>query len=172
MPDVKDTMQHLVAFNLADEEYGITITQVQEVIRKPAITRIPGMPDFIEGVINLRGKIIPVIDLRKRFELELQKDTDKTRIVVAQSADQVVGLIVDAVSEVINLDNEQIDPIPPTITAIDAEYLSGVGKMEKRLVILINLENLLSDLERVALEHFGEKEQLEDKTNEPGKNIN
>jgi purine-binding chemotaxis protein CheW len=159
MPELKNNYRQLVAFFLANEEYGVTITQIQEVIRKPNITHIPGMPDFIEGVINLRGKVIPIIDLRKRFGLEQMQESDKTRIIVANTSDQTIGLIVDGVSEVIHLPEDQIDPIPPTIASIDAEYLSGVGKMDRRLVILLNVEKLLSELEKVAIEHLGKKEK-------------
>ncbi|MCB4791173.1 MAG: chemotaxis protein CheW [Elusimicrobia bacterium] len=166
MPQAKTNYRKLVAFYLADEEYGVTITQIQEVILKPAITFIPGMPDFIEGVINLRGKIIPAIDLRKRFKLQYKSDTDKTRIIVATTTDQTVGLVVDGVSEVINLPEDKIDPMPPTISSIDAEYLSGVGKMEKRLIILLNVEKLLSEIEKVAIEQLSKKEKVNTEQNE------
>jgi len=151
------TAQQIVAFFLGNEEYGVPIIQVSEVIRKVGITRIPGMPDFIEGVINLRGKIIPVIDLRKRFGLPVQVDTEKTRIIVVLTSDHSIGLIVDGVSEVINLSNDQIEPIPPTIAAIDAEYLSGVGKRDTQLTILIHLEKLLNDIEKHAIEKLAKK---------------
>lgn len=157
MPVASTNNQQLVVFSLANEEYGVPITQVQEIIRKPEITRIPGMPDFIEGVINLRGKIIPVIDLRKRFGLERKEESDKTRTVVADAANQTIGLVVDSVSEVVNLPKDQIDPIPPSIASIDAEYLSGVGKIEKRIVILLDLGKLLGDLEKVAIDELGKK---------------
>jgi purine-binding chemotaxis protein CheW len=155
----QSNIQQLVAFNLANEEYGVAITQVQEIVRVPEITHIPGMPHFIEGVINLRGKVIPVIDLRKRFALEQKEYAEKTRIIVADAGGQTVGLVVDSVSEVAQLSQEQIDVIPPSITSIDAQYLSGVGKMGKRLVILLDLAKLLSDLERVTLEQAGKKDK-------------
>ncbi|MBN1824088.1 MAG: chemotaxis protein CheW [Endomicrobiales bacterium] len=159
MPTAQSTSQQLVVFDLANEEYGIAITQVQEIIRHSDITRIPGMPNFIEGVINLRGRIIPVIDLRKRFGLDLKAVSEETRIVVADAGDQTIGLVVDSVSEVINLTKDQIDPIPPTISAIDADYLSGVGKLEKRIVVLLDLAKLLGDLERAALLELSKKEK-------------
>jgi purine-binding chemotaxis protein CheW len=107
----------------------------------------------------LRGKVIPVIDLRKRFGLEQREYTEKTRIVVADAAGQTIGLVVDSVSEVCQLSQEQIDVIPQSITSIDAQYLSGVGKMEKRLVILLDLARLLGDLERTALDSIGKKDK-------------
>ncbi|MHB9154424.1 MAG: chemotaxis protein CheW [Endomicrobiales bacterium] len=158
MPAAQSNHQQLVVFNLADEEYGVTIIQIQEIIRQPEIARIPGMPAFIEGVINLRGKIIPVIDLRKRFALDEKVATDKTRVVVADAGGQTIGLVVDSVSEVVNLSLDQIEAIPPTIASVDAEYLSGVGKLDKRMVILLDLSKLLNDLERVAVEQMGKKD--------------
>ncbi len=158
MPTISNNNQQLVVFSLANEEYGVAITQIQEIIRQPDITRIPGMPAFIEGVVNLRGKIIPVIDLRKRFCLEQKEESDKTRVVVADAGGQTIGLVVDSVSEVVNLPTDQIDPIPPSIASIDAEYLSGVGKLEKRIVILLDLVKLLGDLEKVAIDELGKKQ--------------
>lgn len=150
-----DVLQ-VVVTKLADEEYGILIMQVQEIITLPGITRIPGMPDFIEGVINLRGRIIPIIDLRKRFKLEVKERDAETRIIVveigaANAKKEAIGLIVDRVSEVITLSGEQIDEIPPAISRIDAEYLSGVGKLEKRIIILLSLDKVLSELEKTLL---------------------
>jgi len=159
MPELNDHVQQLVAFYLSKEEYGVAITQVQEVIRKIPITRIPGMQDFIEGVVNLRGRIIPVIDLRTRFGFARRSDSDKTRIIVTKAVNQIMGLVVDGVSEVVNLHDDQVDPIPPTISSINAEYLSGVGKLENRLVILLNLECLLNDLEKTAIEVLGKKDK-------------
>jgi purine-binding chemotaxis protein CheW len=160
MPAISSNNQQLVVFSLASEEYGVAITQVQEIIRQPDITRIPGMPVFIEGVINLRGRIIPVIDLRKRFGLEQKDASDKTRVVVADANAQTIGLVVDSVSEVVNLPKDQVDPIPPTIASIDAEYLSGVGKLEKRIVVLLDLAKLLGDLEKVAIDELNKKEKI------------
>lgn len=142
----------LVIFNLDREEYGVYITQVQEIIRPVGITRIPGMPDFIEGVINLRGKIIPILNLRERFGFAKKEKNTNTRIVVAEVSNQTVGLVVDMVAEVLRIADEAIDPLPPTVTNIDAEYLKGVGKLDRRLIILLDLEKVLTDLEKSTLE--------------------
>ncbi len=142
----------LVVFSLANEEYGVAIGQVQEIIRPQGITRIPGMPSFIEGVINLRGKIIPIIDLRDRFSLVKKESDSNTRVVVAEVSSQTVGLVVDRVSEVLRLANDAIDPLTPTITNIDGEYLKGVGKLDRRLIILLDLGKVLTDLEKSTLE--------------------
>lgn len=161
----KEEVIQLVVTSLAREEYGIPIMQVQEIIKIPEITHIPNMPDFIEGVMNLRGKIVPIIDLRRRFNLERKSYTDDTRIVVSNVAAHSVGLIVDSVSEVIRLSSDVIDPIPPTISHIGTEYLNGVGKLESRLVILLNLEKILNDIEKTSLKKI-ETEKTGEKENE------
>ena len=146
------TAKQIVAFNLADEEYGVDIIQVQEIVRPPEITRIPQMADFIEGVINLRGKIIPVIDLRKRFKIPERSRSDKTRIVVADASGQTIGLVVDGVSEVLRISDDSVDSIPPSISSIDTEYLTGVAKQAgERLIILLDLKKILTELEKAAV---------------------
>lgn len=157
----------LVVFNLANEEYGVAIGQVQEIIRPQGITRIPGMPSFIEGVINLRGKIISIIDLRDRFSLVKKENDVNTRVVIAEVSSQTVGLVVDSVSEVLRLANEAVDPLPPTITKIDGEYLKGVGKLDRRLIILLDLEKVLTDLEKSTLEKIS-KTLIEESANSGG----
>ena len=147
-----------VILQLANEEYGIPIIQVQEIVRVPGITRVPGLPVFVEGVINLRGRIVPIIDLRRRFGLPESERGEGARIVVTEILKLNVGLIVDGVSEVIRLSSEQIDEIPPSISRIDAEYLSGVGKLEKRIVILLDIEKVLSDIEKAAIDNINKEE--------------
>jgi purine-binding chemotaxis protein CheW len=147
---VKKVIQ-VVVVRLIDEDYGIPILQVQEIINMPVITHIPNMPDFIEGIINLRGKIVPILDLHKRFKMEKINKTDATRIVVTTLENQPVGFVVDSVSEVLRLSEEVIEPVPPSIAKIGAEYLSGVAKLNSRLVILLNFERILTDLEKQSL---------------------
>jgi purine-binding chemotaxis protein CheW len=141
----------LVVATLTGEEYGIPIMQVQEIIKYPEVTHIPNMPGFVDGVINLRGKIVPIIDLHKRFELGSRPKTEDTRIVVSSFGGQSVGLVVDAVSEVIRVAADSVEPIPPTISRIGTEYLDGVCKTDNRLVILLNLEMILTDMERHSI---------------------
>lgn len=148
----------LVVFQLSTEEYGIPITQVEEIIRIPEITRIPNMPNFIEGVINLRGQIIPVVDLRRRFKLEEKERDERSRVIVGRIAaslerqeEQSVGLIVDSVAEVLRVSKDAIEPIPPAISYIDTQYLSGVVKLENRLIILLDLPKVLTELEKETL---------------------
>ena len=152
MTEDKEGLRQLVVFSLSSEAYGVPITQVQEIIRLPDITRMPGTPDFIEGIINLRGRIIPVIDMRRRFSLEKHERNDKNRIVVTDIGGQIIGLIVDGVSEVLSVSGGQVGPIPPSMVSIGSEYLSGVVKTGKSLVILLDLVKVLNDLEKTVLD--------------------
>ncbi len=146
----RDLLQ-LVTFTLGREEFGVEILKVQEIIRMMGITRVPKAPDFVEGVINLRGKVIPIIDLRKRFGLQAQSHDKMTRIVVVEINDAVVGFIVDAVSEVLRIPVDTVEPAPPLVAGIESEYISGVGKLADRLLILLDLNRLLSDQEQNLL---------------------
>ena len=143
--------EKLVCFELAGEVFGVPISMVQEIIRMQEITEIPRAPEFVEGVINLRGKIIPVIDLRKRFGLGAGEQTKNTRIVVIKVGEITVGMVVDAVSEVIRLNDEDIEPPSPIVASLDAEYIKGVGKIESKLIILLDTEKILSHQEKAGL---------------------
>jgi len=150
---VKETAEvQLVVFRLGAEEYGVPITQVQEINHLSTPTKIPRSPAFVEGVINLRGNVIPVIDLKKRFELEGTEYTEDARIVVVEISGHTVGVIVDEVSEVLRLPTSSIDPPPAIITGITAEYLRGVGKLQDRLLILLDLEKILTEREKSELD--------------------
>jgi purine-binding chemotaxis protein CheW len=142
----------LVSFRLAREEYGIEITKVQEIILLGEITRVPQTPDFIKGLINLRSAVIPVVDLRLRFGLPAEDSTDETRIMVVNVAGKTIGVIVDAVSEVLRVSQEQIVPPPPTVTGLGREYLTGLVQLENRLLILLNIDKILTDDETAAVE--------------------
>lgn len=144
-------LRQLVTFALGSEEYGVDIMRVQEIIRFQNVTRVPQMPAFIEGVINLRGNVIPVIDLRKRFELGNTEHTAQTRIVVINVEHKTMGIVVDAVSEVLRLAEEQIEPPPPVVAGIGHEYLLGVGKVHGRLLILLDLDQILTAPEKSKL---------------------
>jgi purine-binding chemotaxis protein CheW len=146
----------LVVFRLGDEEYGVPITQVQEIIHFSKPTRVPKSPPFIEGVINLRGRVIPVIDLKKRFEVEAAQYTEEARIVVVEIHGHTVGLIVSEVSEVLRLPQACIEPPPAVIAGITANYLQGVGKLEDRLLILLDLNKILTAEEENQLVQSGE----------------
>mgnify|MGYP002398912450 CR=1 FL=1 len=134
--------QQFVAFKLGSEEYGISILQVQEIKRITDITRVPYAPVYVQGVINLRGSVLPVIDLKTKLNFSSTDDTDDTRIIIVKLEDYSVGMIVDAVSEVLRLTNEQIEPSPAFVGGLEAEYIQGVGKVDGRLVILLNMVNV------------------------------
>ncbi|MDI3486321.1 MAG: purine-binding chemotaxis protein CheW [Methanolobus sp.] len=144
--NIDDDLHQLVVFNLGVEEFGVNIMQVQEIIRMPDITRIPRSPEYVKGVINLRGKIIVVMDLDKRFGMNETEMTEESRIVVVDINGTIIGLVVDSVSEVIRLKGSNIEHTPEIITQkINADYLKGVGKMDDRLLILLNLENIITE---------------------------
>jgi purine-binding chemotaxis protein CheW len=133
----------LVVFKLGNEEYGISILQVQEIKRMTDITRVPHTPDYIKGVINLRGSVLPVIDLKRRLSLPNDKYTDDTRIIIVNVNDMAVGLIVDGVSEVTSMGADQIDS-SQSVTGVEGSgFISGVGKLDNRLLILLNLEVII-----------------------------
>ncbi|MFH1624664.1 MAG: chemotaxis protein CheW [Pseudomonadota bacterium] len=142
----------LVTFNIGGEEFGVDILKVQEINRMLQITRVPRSPDFVEGVINLRGKVVPVIDLRKRFNLEKKKADKQTRIIVVEVEKKIVGFIVDAVSEVLRIPSSTVESPPPILAGIDSEYITGVGKLEDRLLILLDLNKLFTVKEMGMLE--------------------
>lgn len=137
-----NTLQ-LVSFRLCQEEYGIEITKVQEIILMGDITRVPQTPDYIKGLINLRGTVIPIIDLRRRFSLPEEPAGDETRIMVVNVRGKTIGIIVDAVSEVLRIARDQIAPPPPTVAGLGREYLTGLVKLDKRLLILLDIDQIL-----------------------------
>jgi purine-binding chemotaxis protein CheW len=142
----------LVVFRLAQEEYGVDIQQVREIIKVIDITRVPKAPKFIEGVINLRGQITPVMDLRKRLDLPELERGEETRIIIIELGKNVVGMIVDAVTEVHRLPEKNIDPTPTISAEVGAEFINGVGKLGDRLLILLDLKKVLSKKEENQLE--------------------
>jgi len=137
-------MLQLVTFNLGSEEFALDILLVQEINRRVEITKVPKTPEFVEGVINLRGKIVPVLDLRKRFGLVGHEFTAQSRIIVVNIDNRVLGLLVDSVSEVLQIPAQTIEPPPPLVAGIDAAYIKGIGKFEDRLLILLDLGKILS----------------------------
>jgi len=141
----KDDTVQVIVFNLGEERYGVEISQVREIIKPSQITRIPNAPGFVEGVINLRGQITTIINLRKRFGME-SKDVDvNTRIIVVEYKDAVIGMMVDTVNEVKYLPSSDIEELPNIITSRnEAKFLKGVGKLPDGLLILIDLNKVLS----------------------------
>ena len=144
----------LVTFKIGEEEFGVDILRVQEIIRIMEITRVPKAPHFVEGVINLRGRVIPIIDLRKRFGLTAREHDKDTRIIVIEINKMIVGFVVDAVHEVLRIPADTVEPPPPAVMgSVDSEYIKGVGKLDDRLLILLDLDRLLSQEEQKELEH-------------------
>jgi purine-binding chemotaxis protein CheW len=138
----------LVSFKIASEEYGIDILNVQEINKMTQITKVPNAPEFVEGVINLRGRVIPVIDLRTRLGLEKKEFDKDTRIIVVELNKSTVGFIVDAVSEVLRIPVNIIEAPPEIVSGLDSEFIKAVGKLEDRLLILIDLNKVLSANEK------------------------
>lgn len=142
------SQRQLVVFEVAAESYGVDIHQVKEIIRVPDITRVPRTPQFIEGVVNLRGSVIPVLDLRKRFGFPAIEADGDQRIVVIEMDDQTVGMIVDSVSEVLQVDATTIDAPSPYVVSVDSEYIAGIAKLDKKLIIVLAVDRVLSTGEK------------------------
>ena len=139
----------LVSFGLADEEYGIEITKIREIILITEITQVPQTPHYVKGLINLRSTVIPVIDLRTRFDLPEAEATDESRIMVLNVGSKTVGIVVDAVSEVLRVSHKDIAPPPPTVAGLGREYLTGLVKLEDRLLIMLDIDKILDGDEEV-----------------------
>ncbi|MGM7701193.1 chemotaxis protein CheW [Pseudalkalibacillus sp. Hm43] len=159
MSEVKtvETEMKAIVFQLKDEEYGVDVHQVRSIERLQEITRVPRTPSFVKGVINLRGIVTPIIDLRSRFDIEETEPTDETRIIIVNANDLEVGMIVDSANDVIDVPANAVEQAPKVVGGIDAEYLDGVAKLEKRLLILLNLDKVLNPEEIIALRQFKEK---------------
>ena len=136
----------LVSFKLGEEEFGIDILKVQEINRMVEITKVPQAPHFCEGVINLRGKVIPVIDLRLKFEMEAKERDKDSRIVVCDVNGVVIGMIVDAVEEVLRIPGSTVEPAPDIVTSINSDYIRGVAKLEGRLLILLDISRIAGEV--------------------------
>ena len=143
--------QQLVVFDLANEHYGVNIAAVESIIKLQAITVVPHAPRFVEGVTNLRGKVLPVIDLRKRFGLAASAPTKDSRIIVIEVRSSTVGVVVDGVSEVLRVNTETIEPPSPLVTTTESAFITGIAKIGERLVILLDLGRVLSTQEAESL---------------------
>ena len=164
MADTREQTQQLsgevvqvVSFRLGNEEYGVEIAQVQEIIRMVEITHVPRAPRFMEGVINLRGQLIPIIDLRTRFGMQKIDATKSTRIIVTEIGNKRVGIVVDSVSEVLNIPIENVEDAPEMIAGVGTEYIQGVGKLDERLIIMLDLTMVISGEEKAQLDQIGDQ---------------
>jgi purine-binding chemotaxis protein CheW len=146
-----DELLQLVSFKIGEEEFGVDILKVQEINRMVEVTRVPNAPEYVDGVINLRGKVIPIVDLRRRLGMPRKEHSKDTRIVVVELNGKITGFVVDAVSEVLRIPRSVTEPPPSIVAGIEAEYITAVGKLEDRLLILLDLERIFSAQETQQL---------------------
>jgi purine-binding chemotaxis protein CheW len=147
-----NVLLQLISFELEEEQFGIDIYMVQEIIRMVPITKIPNSPDFVEGVINIRGRIIPVVNLRSRMGMPEKVHDNNSRIIVVEVNKQTTGFIVDAVNEVLRVPVNITEEPPEIVTGVNSEYIKSVGKLEDRILILIDFERVLSKSEQLELQ--------------------
>jgi purine-binding chemotaxis protein CheW len=140
-----EELLQLVSFKIGEEEFGVDILKVQEINRMIAVTRVPNAPNYVEGVINLRGKVIPVVDLRTRLGLARKEHDKNTRIIVVELSGKVIGFVVDAVSEVLRIPKSVTEPPPDVVNGMNADYITAVGKLEDRLLTLLDLDKILTN---------------------------
>lgn len=156
--NIKNQGGKFLSFFLKEEEYGIEILKVQEIIKILPITRVPRTPEFVKGVINLRGKIIPVTDLRSKFNMEQREETSETCIIVVQTNGLEIGVIVDKVSEVLDISDAEIEDVPSFGTDVSTDYLLGIGNTNGRVRLLLDIERILTAQEVVQIQEVaGEK---------------
>ena len=141
-----------VIFKLNREEYGVEISHVQEITEIKSITTVPNTPSFVEGIINLRGKIVPIVSIKKRFDLPQQAEKEEQRIIIINLNEKQVGFIVDDASQVLTLDESQIENPPELIAGIDRDYIIGIGKVEEKIIVLLDLEKILTEQEQKEIE--------------------
>ena len=150
----------LVIFKLANEDYGLPIQKVQEINRMVPVTKLPQTPEFMEGIINLRGRVIPVVDLRKRFGLAAKPHEDDTRIMIIDIDGQTVGIIVDAVNEVLEIDAREIAPPPSFGANIQTHFIEGMGRLEHGFIIILQIDRILSAADVALMERIVETPPL------------
>jgi purine-binding chemotaxis protein CheW len=146
---VRDEVLQFVTFTLNNEEYAVDILIVQEINRITEITKVPNSPDYVEGVVNLRGKVIPVINLRKKFGFEEKSIDDTSRIIIMDIQGITYGVIVDSVSEVLRVPSSTVEPTPPMSSAESSKFIKGLAKLDGRLIILIDIDNLIDEELRI-----------------------
>jgi purine-binding chemotaxis protein CheW len=142
----------IVIFELGTEHFGVEIGRVESIIKMQTITQLPHVPDFIEGVTNLRGKVLPVIDLRKRFGLAVRAADKNSRIIVVNLDQTEVGMIVDQVSEVLTVPEGAVESAPAITSSVDSAFITGIAKLDQRLVILLDLHRILTSQEKLSLQ--------------------
>jgi|Deesub1362A_J573_1020465.scaffolds.fasta_scaffold00398_39 purine-binding chemotaxis protein CheW len=146
-----DNILQLVTFSLGNEEYAVDILKVQEINRMTEIAKVPNAPHYVEGLINLRGRVIPVISLRKRFGLKEKDSDERSRIMIMDIQGITIGLVVDSVSEVLRIPAATVEPTPPIASDISTEFIKGIAKLDDRLIILIDMDRLIEKSETTAM---------------------
>ena len=154
MVEKEKDLKQIISFKIGNEEYGLEILKVKEVIRIKEITKLPKAPDFVKGVINLRGDVIPIIDLRVKFGLIQERYSSATRVIVVEVDGKSMGIVVDSVSHVIRIDDDQIEN-SPLLGGISKEYIRGVVKLDDRLIVLLNIDKILTTEEKIEIEKMG-----------------
>jgi purine-binding chemotaxis protein CheW len=148
---ITEELLQLVSFKIGDAEFGVDILRVQEINKMMELTIVPNTPSFIEGVVNLRGRIIPVLNLRTKLGLEIKEYDSETRIIVVELDDKTIGFIVDEVKEVLRIPKSITEQPPEIVAGVDSEYITAIGKLEDRLLILLDLTKILSNQENAEL---------------------
>jgi purine-binding chemotaxis protein CheW len=141
-----------VIFRLDHEEYGLNIMQVNGIEKYQEVVKVPNAPKYIEGIINLRGEVLPIYSLRKKFNLELKEINDDTKIIVVNTNDMMIGFVVDSVTEILQIEEDTIEPAPKIVTGVNRKYIKSVAKQEDRMIILIDIDLIVSDEEKAELE--------------------
>lgn len=144
----------VIVFELLDKEYAIEVDVVESIERLISVTGVPKTPSYVKGVINLRGVVTPIVDLRTRFGLEQQKNNENTRIIIVSQPEFEVGLIVDAANDVLDIPIELIEPQPEVVGTIESDFISGVAKVDKRLLVMLDLDRVLEPMKRVGTDEF------------------
>lgn len=157
--DSKTDLLQLVTFFLGDEEYAADILNIQGINRMVEVTKVPNTPEFVEGIINLRGKVIPLIDLRKKLDMEEVERDKNSRFIVVELGENVTGFIVDSVNEVLRINREIIEPPPKSLSSMNSDYITSVAKVDERLIILLDLQKVLSNKELSEIDELN-KEQV------------
>lgn len=140
-----------VVFKIDKEEYGLDIMKVNGIEKYQEVVKIPNSPEYVDGIINLRGEVLPVFSLRRKFNLPAKEVDDETKIIVAYTNDMKVGFVVDAVAEIINIEEENIEKTPKILVGVNRKYIKSVAKVEHRMIILLDIDLLVSDEEKISL---------------------
>ncbi|MBM4140245.1 MAG: purine-binding chemotaxis protein CheW [Nitrospira sp.] len=148
-------MKKFAVFKIAGEDFGVEVSTVVEILKKQRIYSLPELPDFLSGVINVRGEVIPLLDLRRRFGTHTQTPTKKERIIVVRCDGEKIGLLIDEIREIISLSREEVVAPPSLFKGLKRTYLTGLGKKDDRIIILLNIDNLLTSEEKMILKESG-----------------